>query len=142
MTPGATDTATDIAAAPATARSAGTCGAAWRVAAASALIAVLAGCAKPQDVVPEIVVADSALVGVLADLHVLDARRALVGDDSARAAAVRDSVLTAAGTDAERLRIRLDALTARPDLLALTWASVQDSVDARLRRLDTPAQTP
>ena len=114
-------------------------GAARRVAAASALIAVLAGCAKAPDATPEIVVADSGLVGLLADLHVLDARRALVGDDSARAAVLRDSVLTAAGTDAARLRARLGALTARPDLLALTWASVQDSVDARLRRLDTPA---
>ena len=112
-------------------------------AAALGLVVCIAGGCGPRADPAEIVVADSALVGVLADLHVLDARRHLVRDDSAADAArpdsLRKAVLAHHGYDEGRLRRDVAALDARPDRLALTWASVQDTADARLRRLDTPA---
>ena len=88
----------------------------------------------------DLVLADTTLVGLLADLHVLDARRSLVRD-SAAMQGLRDSLLARRGYDETRLARELDALATAPDLAGVTWLSVQDRVDALLRP-SAPALTP
>lgn len=86
----------------------------------------------------QVIVADTTLVSLLADLHVLDARRCLVQDTSA-VQGLRDSVLARHGYDEIRLAAALSALATNADLSSITWLSVQDRVDLLLR---PPAQIP
>ncbi len=77
--------------------------------------------------------ADPEMVDVLAEVHLADARAALDtsgADRTALADSLRRVALTAHGLDPAALADRLDALAASPDLVRVTY----DSVEARLAR--------
>lgn len=84
----------------------------------------LAGCADPE--VREIVVPDSTMIVVLADLHLADARARL--PDQAKG--TRDSVLAHHGLDSTAFQAAMDGLLAHPQELTRMYDAVLDRLNA------------
>ena len=90
---------------------------------------VLAGCEGNGE--RDIIVADSTLVVVLADLHLADARARI--PDVAKGA-LRDSVLRHYGLDEETFQLAMDGFVDHPDELINLYNQVLD----RLNEARTP----
>jgi len=101
--------------------------------AAGALAGTLAACGAPPDAPEADVPVDSAFVGVLADVHLADARAALAPDSSRRAAladSLRAVALDAHGLDDEAFDARLRALAEDPAVAVATYDAVAARLDA------------
>jgi hypothetical protein len=104
-------------------------------------LVLLAGCGGADEAEPpEAVPVDSALVDVLADVHLADARASLA--DSARqpilAESLRAVALGAHGLSEAGLRARQDGLLRDPETARATY----DAVDRALTAERTGAPTP
>ncbi|MBO6575417.1 MAG: DUF4296 domain-containing protein [Rhodothermales bacterium] len=85
---------------------------------------LLGGCAEQSS--REIVVSDSLLIEVLADLHLADARARLPGEP----VGLRDSVLVHHGLDEDVFSNAMDGFVERPEELTALYNSVLDRLNA------------
>lgn len=100
---------------------------------AGTLAGTLAACTSPADADASAVPVDSALVGVLADVHLADARAALSPDSSRRAAlsdSLRSVALAAHGLDGPAFDARLRALAEDPAAAVATYDAVGERLAA------------
>lgn len=113
----------------------------WGIAAGLTCLSAC-GKASPDTAPGAIVTADTALVAAIADLHVLDARRALVADATADGDSLRRAVLALHGFDEATYARALEDVAQNPDLTSVTWMSAQDRIDALLRPSPDTAAAP
>lgn len=100
---------------------------------AGTLAGTLAACSAPSDADAPAVPVDSAFVGVLADVHLADARAALAPDSSRRttlADSLRGVALGVHGLDRDRFEARLRDLADDPGAAVATYDAVGERLAA------------
>ena len=85
---------------------------------------LLAGCSQTEE--RPIVIPDSSLAVILADLHLADARSRLPGGSLQ----LRDSILAYHGVNQETFERAMDGLVAHPNDLVVLYNSVLDQLNA------------